>query len=226
MTLEHLDTNGLQNDEYLFDKIRAVYYQARANDAWYMQTATIRFMCSKFGWLRQFVGTLNLGSPRTMDFVRFRLVPVGMMVQPWYFSSPSIPPEPEVKVKKTYHYQPCPQDDVDLTGLRESMMHSLLNPGPHLDNFWLDRFPKKLREGLVYRSGRAEENTGWGIHIVQGPNAALRAWLILVVTIAGGLLGIVYSVVCKDTGGGFGIASWVIAVLALTVKYLELKPRM
>jgi hypothetical protein len=177
VTLEHLGINGLQNDEYLFDRIREAYYQASANDAWYMQTTFTRFMSSKLSWITQFVRTLNFGSPKTMDFVRFRLVPVGLTVQPWHFSSPSLPPEPEVKVKKSYHYHPCPQDDVDLTCLRGVILHSLLKPGPHMDEFWRDRFPKKLREGLIYRSGLANENTGWGIHIVQGPNAALIVWL-------------------------------------------------
>jgi hypothetical protein len=226
VTLDHLDVNRLQNDEYLFDKIRETYFQARANDAWYMQTSFTRFMASKVGWMAQFVSTLDFGSPKTMDFVRFKLIPVGLTVQPWHFSSPSLPPESEVKVKKSYHYHPCPQEDVDLTCLRGAILHSLLKPGPHLDEFWLNRFPKKLREGLIYRSGLVDGNVGWGIHIVQGPNAALIAWLALVVTTTSGLLGIGYSVVRKDPGGGFGMASWILALLALSIAYLELKQRM
>jgi hypothetical protein len=46
------------------------------------------------------------------------------------------------------------------------------------------------------------------------------------VTIASGLLGIVYSAVRKDPGGGFGVSSWMVALLALTIAYLQLKPRM
>lgn len=223
--LEQLDVNGLQNDEYLFDKIRGAYYQAHTNDAWYMQTSFTRFMFSRVGWLTRFVSALNFNSPKTIDFVRFRLIPVGLTVQPWHFSSPSLPPEPEVKVKKNYHYHPCPPDDVDLTCLRGAILHSLLKPGPHLDEFWLNRFPKKLREGLVYRSGLADGNIGWGIHIVHGPNAVLIVWLALVVTTTSGLLGIAYSVVRKDPGGGFGMASWVVGLLALAIAYLQLKPR-
>jgi hypothetical protein len=226
VTLEHLDVNGLHNDEYLFGKIRETYHQARANDAWYMQTTFTRFMFSKVPRITQFASTLNFGSPKTMDFVRFRLVPVGLTVQPWHFSSPSLPPEPEVKVKKSYHYHPCPQDDVDLACLRGAMLHSLLKPGPHLDEFWLHRFPKKLGEGLIYRSGLADGNAGWGIHLVEGPNAALIVWLGLVVTTISGLLGIVYSAVRKDPGGGFGMASWIVALFALVIAYLQLKPRM
>lgn len=225
-TLEHLDVNGLQNDEYLFNKIREAYHQARANDAWYMQTSFTRFIFSKVDWLTQFISTLNFCSPKTMDFVRFRLIPVGLTVQPWHFNSPSLPPEPEVTVKKNYHYHPCPQDDADLTCLQGAMLHSLLKPGPHLDDFWLSRFPKKLREGLSYRSGLADGNTGWGIHIVHGPNAVLILWLALVVTTTSGLLGIAYSVVRKDPGGGFGMASWIVALLSLAIAYLQLKPRL
>lgn len=147
-------------------------------------------------------------------------------MQPWHFSSPSVPPEPEVKVKKSYHYHPCPQDEVDLTSLRDAMLHSLLKPGPHLDEFWLNRFPKKLREGLVYRSGLADGNAGWGIHIVYGPNAVLIVWLALVVVTLSGALGIIYSVVREDPGGGFGMASWMVAWLTCAVTCLQLKPRM
>jgi hypothetical protein len=160
-----------------------------------------------------------------MDFVRFSLIPVGLTEQPWHFRSPSLPPEHEVKVKKSYHYHPCPQDDIDFTSLRGAMLHSLLKPGPHLDGFWLNRFPKKLGESLKYKSGLAGGNTGWGIHIIHGPNAALIVWLALLVTTISGLLGTTYSVVRKDPGGGFGMASWMVSLLGLAITYLQLKSR-
>ena len=159
-----------------------------------------------------------------MDFVRFRLVPVDLMVKPWHFRSLSLSPEPEVKMENTYHFHPCPQDDVDLTSLPGTVLHSLLKPGPHLDAFWLDGFSKKPRKGPVYRIGLANENEGWGIHIDQGRNAALIVWLALVVTSLSGLLGFFYSVIRKDLGGGFGMVTWVVSILGLAIAYLQLKP--
>lgn len=73
---------------------------------------------------------------------RFRLL---WTFEPWNFRSPSLPPEVEVRVKKTYHYddEPCPRWMSIQQVLTENCSTVYGNPGPHLDRFWLNVFPKE-----------------------------------------------------------------------------------
>ena len=117
-------------------------------------------------------------------------------------------------MKKTYDYRPCPQDEFEITSLDDDLLHPLLEPGPQLDHYWLDTFPKELNEALEYRSGSPDTSTGWGIRIVDGLNWALVLWLALAVIAFSGVLGVIYSVVKKDPGGGFTMAGYLVTFLS------------
>ena len=174
-------------------------------------------------WLSWLVKILDLTSAHSIQFVRFQLVPIAMDIRPWNFSSPSLPPEVEVRVNKTYLYEPCPAD-VDPTGLSGELLHCLWKPGPHLDRFWLNLFPKKLKEALHYMSSKQEDNKGWGIHIVEGLNWASVTFLGLILVGISAVLGIVYSAVTHDVGAAFSISAFLGVLPALGIASLQLRP--
>lgn len=45
--LEQLDITAMNNDQYLFDKIRNEYYRTREQEVWYQKTAVTRFLNTK-----------------------------------------------------------------------------------------------------------------------------------------------------------------------------------
>ena len=221
-TLEQLSIRDLDNDQYLWGKIRERYHELRGKTLWHQKLAVTRWL-STISWLSWLVTATDLTIANSIEFVRFQLVPIATDIRPWNFQSPSFPPEVEVKVKKTYHYFPCPVD-VDPTGLNGELLHCLWKPGPHLDRFWLDFFPKKLKEALQYASSKPEMNTGWGIHVVEGVNWAAVTYLAFVLVSISAVLGIVYSAVAHDVGGGFGMAAFLGALPALGIAVLQLRP--
>jgi hypothetical protein len=221
-----ITTLDIGNDQQLFDRIREEYYIIRKREAWYQKTVLLQILSSKLPWLSHILKTLDLTVPKALDFVKFRLVPVKTCCQPWHFVSPAFPPEPEVKVKKTYDYRPCPQDEFEITSLDHVLLHSLLEPGPHLDHYWLDMFPKKLQEILEYRTGSPNANIGWGIRIVDGPDWAVVLWLALAVMSFSGVLGVIYSIVKKDPGGGFTMAGFLVTLIFVGFAYLQAKTTM
>lgn len=178
---------------------------------------------STIRWLSWLLTTTDLTTAHSIQFVRFQLVPIAMDIRPWNFHSPSLPPEAEVRVKKTHHYDPCPVD-VDPTGLNGELLHCLWKPGPHLDRFWLNLFPKKLEEILHYVSSKPEVNIGWGIHVVKGVNWASVASLGFVLVIISMLLGVVYSAITHDVGAAFSISAFLVVLPALGIALLQLRP--
>lgn len=154
-----------------------------------------------------------------------------MTCRPWNFHAPSLPPEVEVHIKETYSYTPCPQD-IDPTGLNGELLHHLWQPGPHLDHFWLDTFPKKLHEELRYISRGSsgsnqptdDDNAGWGIRVIEGVNWQAVACLALVILFISAGLAIVYSALTHDVGGGFGMAAFLGILPALSIAILQLRP--
>jgi len=174
-------------------------------------------------WLSWLTTATELTTAHSIQFVRFQLVPIAMDIRPWNFYSPSLPPEVEVRINKTYHYDPCPVD-VDPTGLSGELLHCLWKPGPHLDRFWLDLFPKKLKESLHYVSSKPEVNSGWGIHVVEGLNWASVTFLGLVLVSISAILGIIYSAVTHDVGAAFGMSAFFGVLPALGIASLQLRP--
>ncbi len=86
---------------------------------------------------------------------------------PSYLYSLSVPPEDEVLKHRNYKYSPCPIDIEDPL-LKVQFIHELLRPGPHLDGFWIETFPKKPKGRLEYVSG--QRPVGWGIYVKEGYN--------------------------------------------------------
>lgn len=131
-----------------------------------------------------------------------------------------LPPETEVKQLKNYEYNPCPPDIEDPL-LHNQFIHELLKPGPHLDSYWVDTFPKKLKGKLQYISG--QRPVGWGIIINEGIN-----WLVLLFGVFGILLfsgiGVVLYAICtKDVSSAAAIGAYFVAVttLAVTLQYYK-----
>ena len=147
-----------------------------------------------------------------------------MDVRPWNFRSPDLPPEIEVINKRTYHYAPCPIEG-NPNELNREVVHSLLQPDkPHLDRFWLDLFPKKLKEQLLYNTGSTEMCSGWGIHIVEGVNRLTVVLLAIALLGVSGVLGTTYTVITHDASSGFAIATFVGLLPALGLAALQLMP--
>jgi len=147
--------------------------------------------------------------PTAVEWVHFSLEErhrVGILLRP-----KAVPPENEV-VSKHYEYAPCPLDA--LPPIPDNVfLHHLTNPGPHRRPVWLRRLPKKVNDSIL---GLNEELvTGWGVHIIEGPNW-LAVWQVaLCIVFTSGLFGILWSVLRSDVSGAFGVASWITSVLTI-----------
>ena len=62
------------------------------------------------------------------------------------------------------------------------------------------------------------------MHIIEGPNKPLLAWLATGILILSFVISLVYDVVFKNKESGFAIGQWIVAVLAtaLTAMYFHL----
>ena len=79
------------------------------------------------------------------------------------------------------------------------------------------RIPKKLKERLAVCTQKGS-SLGWGIHFVEGWHFGiiiLLAYLILMV--ASYVFLVCWAMLKKDVQGASGVASWVLAFLALGV---------
>lgn len=65
---------------------------------------------------------------------------------------------------------------------------------------------------------------GWGVHIIEGPNKPLLAWLATGILVLSFMISLVYDIVFKNKESGFAIGQWIVAVLstALTAVYFHL----
>jgi hypothetical protein len=221
-TLEHLDMSAVQSDEFMWEGIRKQYEVLRCKTLWHQKLPVTRWLSTKrcLSWVLKAV---DLTTAKSLEFVHFQLVPIAERIRPWNFQSPSFPPEAEVKVKKTYHYEPCPHLDVNPESLNETLLHDLLEPGPHTDHFWLNLFPKKLGEKLEYVESNPDATTGWGVRVVEGVNWTSVIFLVLVLIGINAVLGIVYSAATHDVGGGFSMAAFLSVPPALGIALLQLR---
>jgi hypothetical protein len=145
-----------------------------------------------------------------------------MDIRPWNFHAPEVPPPEEVQIERTYDYVPCPMS-IDPSGLNDEKLHSLFKTGQHFDRFWLDFFPKRLKDELQYTRSRPEVNMSWGIHIVEGVNWERVSMLSLVLYLMGTVFAIVYIAITHDTGGGFSMGAFLSALPGLGILVLQLK---
>jgi len=125
-----------------------------------------------------------------------------------------LPPEDQVKVKKNYHYDPCPAD-VEVLSIPK--FSHLLKPGFHTHNFWLNTFPKKLRMELAYKPAVI----GWGLIIDEGWD-----WVILLSSMLGlmiivGITVVLYAIFTHDPASAVGIGAYAVALITFlfTLKY-------
>lgn len=129
----------------------------------------------------------------------------------------SLPPREEVEVKQNYHYAPCPPDVRDDQTLGLPFLHVLLEPGNHLDDFWTNYVPKKLRQELQYQRGGPGPVIGWGVHVVEGPNWCAVAVLAVVFVVMSLGLALACSLATGDVSGAFTVGSFVLAAETLIV---------
>jgi hypothetical protein len=134
---------------------------------------------------------------------------VGIIVKP------DIPGEKEVLYKRTYEYRPVPLN----VKVLQIPAHELLTPGPHLNCFWRDRFPKKLKTMLLW--DEQADCLGWGIHVTEGWNRPLANLLALLIMLSFGAFVTLYGILAKDWGTGATIGSFLVALFVLycTLQY-------
>ncbi|RXG48984.1 hypothetical protein VDGE_04677 [Verticillium dahliae] len=200
---------SMTNDEQMFRRIREEYETARRENPWHVSIPSPKWF-SKF-WHR-FVASLpdlprvaamfkpmkkawtgHLYQVSNGDFVRFNLVPIRLRLSPRNFKTKELPPQKEIEELR-YIYDPRPME----VEYYDIPLDHLMEPGQHLDDFWLTSFPTKLREPLVRRGGVCggiprEPCIGWGIRMNEEVSKIyilrllhIAVVLVLVVTILHG----------------------------------------
>ncbi|CRK31135.1 hypothetical protein BN1708_005326 [Verticillium longisporum] len=181
MVLVQISVELLTNDEQMFRRVREEYEAVRRENPWHASIPSLRWF-RKF-WHR-FVASLpdfprvaamfkqmkkawtgHLYQVSNGDFVQFNLVPIRLRLSPRNFKTKELPPQKEIEELR-YIYDPRPIE----VEYYDIPLDHLMEPGQHLDDFWLTTFPTKLREPLVRRGGVSggiprEPCIGWGIRI-------------------------------------------------------------
>jgi hypothetical protein len=124
---------------------------------------------------------------------------------------------------KRYSYSPCPLSTYPAIPSTAFLHYMSCTSSLIKSKKWFNRLPKKLDKGLeeVRRSTSTEiDVTGWGIHIIEGPNVAAITLLTGIFMTICGMGSVVYSVVCDDVSGGFAIGAFVVALWAAWVTAL------
>jgi len=229
----------LANDQYLFQRIHDVYWEIRSAESW-ISRLRLPTLLRLPSWIHWCFDGVHFFTPKRADFIsvsydifhlglmtsvcankiciQFTLMPIRQDVCP-YGIEPSLPPEDEVK-KQNWHYYPCPRL-IERFQLDEAFITQLLEPGhAFLDDAWSELFPKKLKSEFRYEYQKT--GIGWGIHIIEDLNPLAVTWVSLLVFLMSGALGLLYSLVTKDAGTGFTIATWFATAAALLVAFLQL----
>jgi len=138
----------------------------------------------------------------------------------------AIPPVDEVRSGR-WLYRDCPMDPLPPIDTR-TFFHYFWKHADHpvsCDKIFYDRLPKKLVTSMLRQSKGGTLNLGWGVHIIEGPNKPLIAWMVTAIVAASFAVALVYDIVRKNPDSGFGIGQWLVAVLttALTALYFHLQ---
>lgn len=149
-----------------------------------------------------------------LNTFQFELVPIRTDVVPEILEYPCLPPQIEVQ-KQNYHYAPCPAD-IQNPLLRYPYLHDLFEPGYHLDTFWTNRTPKKLKQALQYSNG-GDPVIGWGVHIIEGPNWYALVVLAVLFVFATFILSLAYSLAGHDASSGFTMGSFFLSAGTLLI---------
>lgn len=171
----------------------------------------VREYCRNLGkYIFQYQGTEDTNT------LQFQLVPIGTRCLPMWFQTKIMPPKIEVEEGR-YLYHPVPLEDVELAYIP---LEHLLKPGPHSENFWITRFPKKIRDPLSRLPGTGGMKvTGWGIHVNECLNWSTVLFLILITLLVIGLSVAVYAVTTSDSSTAFGLGSFLVALFTVYFTY-------
>lgn len=167
--------------------------------------------------------------PTDIQFVLFGVQRAGYLTG-IYQKPLSIPPTVEVKEQR-YHYYECPLDPLPPIDKNtffhyfwEHASHPVSSGHPGFDSLFLNRMPKKLGDSVYKQCDPTKLQKGWGVHIIEGPNKPLLAWLATAILVLSFLISLTYDIVAQNKESGFAIGQWMVAVLAtaLTAMYFHL----
>ena len=192
----------------------------------FCQTAKVR---SRYEGLRGRGVHRYLYQPSNIHFVRFG-VQMGGNQTGIYESPLAIPPEAEVKAGRWHYYQ-CPLDPLRPIDRRtffhyfwEHASHPTSTGNVAFDTLFYNRLPKKLGTSMLAPTDPGKLHLGWGVHIIEGPNKPLLAWMVAAIVTMSFVLSVIYDVAMKNKDSGFGFGQWMVAVLtaALTAVYFHM----
>ncbi|KAH6981654.1 hypothetical protein BKA56DRAFT_584258 [Ilyonectria sp. MPI-CAGE-AT-0026] len=202
--LANVDVTDMDDDEKVFNKLREAYGDLRKKK-WYSR----------------------LVKPKTMHYIKFRLLYLQKSQEcVTHYEVDSIPSIKEV-MREEYLYDPCPPEHGDFPIPPDIFMHIFKYPGDHI-GMATEMLPKKLYSKVCWvNSVHHSRNLpyGWGFYIVEEVDWALVAWWVFGMVILLTTLTIAWSAVTKDVQGGTGIGSYSIAALALLVSVIILGTR-
>ncbi|GFF95022.1 hypothetical protein IFM53868_07811 [Aspergillus udagawae] len=217
--LKEIDVTFFATDQSLFDILRLNYRAIKTEESWFSNVPFLRSV-EVPSWLSWCLGDLHLYKPEKINFVSFKLMPLGEVPTPFNIRAPSLPPEQEVRMKK-WHYSPCPIE-VEEWAISKAFATKLLEPGHAFrDAEWLELFPKKLR--LSFTNEPGNKSVLWGINIIEGLNKAAVAWLALLVMILSAALGLIYSLASHDVSAAFTLAAWFATFASLSITYFQFR---
>ena len=156
------------------------------------------------------------------DFVRFCVRRAGL--QTGIYEKPlAVPPETDVKEGR-YHYHECPLDLLPPIDPRtffhyfwEHQSHPASRGSHAFDTLFYNRMPKNLGSSILQQGNLGKLNLGWGVHIIEGRNKPLLAWLATAILVFSFAISLTYDLVLKNKESGFAIGQWMVAVLTATL---------
>lgn len=161
---------------------------------------------------------LSLKTLRRIKFVHFEMYKSELVDIRVDKGQSVIPPE---NLKDEYHYRPIPATIIPPIG-ENHMMHLCSHPedADSSTAVLMDRVPKKLKDRLYVSS--AGTNIGWGIHYVEGWHLSLILLLSFLLLLLASLLFLIcWGVLQHDIQGAASVATYVLALIALSIGSLQ-----
>lgn len=90
------------------------------------------------------------------------------------------------------------------------------------DSTFLKRLPKKVGCS-IFSEPPKDLPFGWGVHILEGPNKAVIAWIVFTGLLLSFVVSLIYAIVARTQEQGFGIGQWMVAVytIGLTAVFFQ-----
>lgn len=113
-----------------------------------------------------------------------------------------------------YVYQPMPAEFEPPIG--KNLMKHLYDHPDHAYELPIcfARVPRKLHEMLFYKP-QADRNEGWGVCFIEGVSWSRVCLFGFIGVVASTVFGVAWTMLRDDIQGGFGVASYMLAVLVL-----------